>query len=355
MINANRAGAVLTVDLNVLVKNYAFLKGQIGNNTVCSAVIKSDAYGLGLEPVALRLAQSDCRSFFVALMDEAITLRSILEKHDKKAEIYLLNGVAEGAESDLDNYDITPVLNSLTEIERWSSHAKRNGRRDAILNVDTGMSRLGLDTRELDTFEANPEIADGIKITYVMSHLACADDRDAMKNREQRELFDNYRVRLGLQHASFANSAGILLGPEYHYDLVRPGAAIYGIQPITDEINKITQAINLKGKILQTRFVDSGGTVGYGATYQTIRKSRLATVAVGYGDGYFRTLGNRGFGYIGTNRVPVVGRVSMDLITFDITDVPEHEAAPGTMIELIGPHYTVNELAIDAGTIDMRS
>ena len=352
MIDANRAGAVLTVDLNILTENYVFLKSQIDQNTICAAVVKSDAYGLGLGPVALRLAQVGCDSFFVALIDEAITLRSILDKHNKKPKIYLLNGVSEGSEGDLDNHKITPVLNSLAEIERWSSHAKRNNEGcQAILNVDTGMSRLGLDIKELDAFADKPELAEGIEITYVMSHLACADDRAAYKNLEQRELFDKYRTRLGIQDASFANSAGIFLGPEFHYEMVRPGAAIYGIQPITKEINRIQQVINLKGIILQIRTVDTGETVGYGATYQTPRTSRLATVAVGYGDGYFRTLGNHGFGYIGTTRVPVVGRISMDLITFDITDVPEHEVMPGTFIELIGPHYTVDDLAADAGTI----
>ena len=351
MIDTNRAGAILTVDLNTLAKNYAFLKDQLSGGTICAAVVKSDAYGLGLEPVAIRLADEGCNSFFVALMEEAISLRTILKQHNKEAEIYLLNGVVEGSESDFDHFDITPVLNSLPEIERWSSHAKKSGNRKGILNIDTGMSRLGLDTRELDTFAEKPELADGIEITYVMSHLACADDRTSAMNPGQRSLFDEHRIRLGLKKASFANSAGILLGPEYHYNLVRPGAAIYGIQPITNEINKILQVINLKGKILQTRTVDTGGTVGYGATYQAPRTSRLATAAVGYGDGYFRTLGNRGFGYIGTTRVPVVGRVSMDLITFDVTDLPEHEVVPGTMIELIGPHYSVDKLAEDAGTI----
>jgi alanine racemase len=351
MIDTNRAGAILTVDLQALAENYAFLKGQLGGNTICAAVVKSDAYGLGLEPIAVRLAHEGCNSFFVAVMDEAISLRTILKQHNKRANIYLLSGVAEGSEGDLDQFDLTPVLNSLAEIERWSSHAKTSGKRKAILNLDTGMSRLGLDTRELATFANKPELADGVEITYVMSHLACADDRASAKNQEQLSLFNEYRTRLGLKKASFANSAGILLGPEYHYNLVRPGAAIYGIQPITNEINKISQVIGLKGKILQLRTVDTGETVGYGATYQTPRTSRLATVAAGYGDGYFRTLGNRGFGYIGTTRVPVVGRVSMDLITFDVTDLPEHEVVPGAMIELIGPHYSVDKLAEDAGTI----
>jgi len=351
MIDANRAGAVLTVDLNALAGNYAFLKDQLSDDTICAAVVKSDAYGLGLEPVAARLADEGCNSFFVALMDEAVTLRTILKQRNKEADIYLLNGVAEGSEGDLDHFAITPVLNSLAEIERWSSHAKKSGNRKAILNLDTGMSRLGLDSRELYSFAERPDLADGIEITYVMSHLACADDRASAKNQEQRSLFDEYRLRLGLKKASFANSAGILLGSEYHYNLVRPGASIYGIQPITNEINKVSQVINLKGKILQVRTVDTGVTVGYGASYQTPRTSRLATVAAGYGDGYFRTLGNRGFGYIGTTRVPVVGRVSMDLITFDVTDLPEHDVVPGTMIELIGPHYSVDTLAEDAGTI----
>ena len=337
MASANRAGAILTVDLNVLANNFLYLKSKLNKGTTCSAVVKSDAYGLGLSPIVCRLSKEGCNRFFVALLDEAIAVRTVLEKIDKNAIIYLLNGLPKDSETELDHYNIIPILNSIKEIERWSSYAKQSGKlRHGIINVDTGMSRLGLDIGELETFVRNPQIAEGIQITYVMSHLACGDNRMDSKNEQQRHLFEKYRLNFGSAKLSLANSAGIFLGNKFHYDLVRPGAAIYGLQPIRNEINNIHQVIGLKAKIIQNFIVDSNSTVGYGATFRTTRKSRLATVSAGYGDGYFRTLGNRGCGYIGTTKVPVVGRISMDLITFDVTDVAEKDSCPGAMIELIG-------------------
>ncbi|MBK18266.1 MAG: alanine racemase [Rhodospirillaceae bacterium] len=352
MDSAERAGAVLTVDLNVLAENYAYLKSQLADGCVCSAVVKSDAYGLGMAPVAGRLAEAGCEVFFVALLDEAIGLRSTLEERDIYPKIYVFNGISEGSENDLGRYKITPVLNSISEIERWSIFGKNSSDPcEAIINIDTGMSRLGLDSNELDFLVENPETATGIAVSHFMSHLACADERSDKMNQEQRQLFDKIRQRLPRARSSLANSAGIFLGSDFHYDLVRPGAAIYGLQPIKNESNNIGQVINLKGKIIQTRVVDTNSTVGYGATYKTARKSRLATVALGYGDGYFRTLGNSGCGYIGTTRVPIVGRISMDLVTFDITDVPDAQCGPGTYIDIIGPNNSVDDVATDAGTI----
>ena len=352
MTSANRTGAILTVDLNVLAKNFAYLKSKLNKGVDCSAVVKSDAYGLGLEPIVVRLSNEGCNKFFVAMLDEAIAVREILKKVDKDASIYMLNGLPKDCEKELDHYNVIPILNSIKEIECWSAFAKvSNQIRHGVINIDTGMSRLGLDNGELQRFALNPQIAEGINITHVMSHLACADNRMDNQNEQQRRLFDNYASHFGSVKLSLANSAGIFLGDNFHYDLVRPGAAIYGLQPIRNEINKIHQTIELKAKIIQTFFVDANATVGYGATFRTTRKSRLATVSIGYGDGYFRSLGSRGYGYIGKIKVPIVGRISMDLITFDVIDVREKDSSPGAMIELIGPNYTVDRLAMDAGTI----
>ena len=352
MTSANRTGATLTVDLNVLAKNFAYLKSKLNRGTRCSAVVKSDAYGLGLSPIVSRLSQEGCNEFFVAMLDEAIAVRAILENIDKDAFIYMLNGLPKNCERELDHYNIIPVLNSIKEIECWSSFAKQSGKNHhGIINIDTGMSRLGLDNGELERFALNPQIAEGFNITHIMSHLACGDDRMDNQNEQQRYLFDKYCLNFGSAKLSLANSAGIFLGNKFHYDLVRPGAAIYGLQPIKNEINKIQQVIELKGKIIQTFFVDANASVGYGATFRTTRKSRLATVSMGYGDGFSRTLSNRGCGYIGETKVPIVGRISMDLITFDVTDVAEKDSRPGAMIELIGPNYAVDKLAMDAGTI----
>ncbi len=352
MTSAKQTGATLTVDLNVLAKNFSYLKSKLNKGISCSAVVKSDAYGLGLDPVVVRLSNEGCNKFFVAMLDEAIAVREILRKVDKAAAIYMLNGLPKDCEKELDHYNIIPVLNSIKEIECWSSFAKQSEKiRHGIINIDTGMSRLGLDNGELRRFTLNPQIAEGVNITYFMSHLSCGDNRMDYQNEQQRHLFDKYTLPFTPVKLSLSNSAGIFLGDKFHYDLVRPGAAIYGLQPIRKEINKVEQVIELKAKIIQTFFVGANATVGYGATFRTTRKSRLATVSIGYGDGYFRALSNRGHGYIGQTKVPIVGRISMDLITFDVTDVAEKDSGLGAMIELIGPNYTVDQLAMDAGTI----
>ncbi|MBS41175.1 MAG: alanine racemase [Rhodospirillales bacterium] len=348
----DQTGSILTIDLNILAKNFAYLRERLSQNTICSAVVKSNAYGLGLEQVVCRLLKEGCNSFFVAMMDEAIKVRNLLIKSRVNADIYLLNGLNKGIEKDIIKFGVIPVLNCIAEIEQWSSYCKAKEKNfKAIINFDTGMSRLGLDAYETTELQRNPKLIENIDIDYLMSHLACADDREQLKNKEQKHLFDKIRSKFISTKASLSNSAGIFLGKGYHYDLVRPGAAIYGLQPIKKEVNEIEQVINLKAKILQTFIVDRGTTVGYGATFRTNRKTRIATVALGYGDGYFRTLGNHGKGYIGRQPVPVIGRISMDLVTFDVTDVKEEDSGRGDMIELIGPHYTVDQLASDAGTI----
>jgi alanine racemase len=351
MVAAAHAGAVLTVDLDAIAANYALLCRTLGK-AECAAVVKSDAYGLGLAPVSRRLARKGCRRFFVAQLGEAIELRAALADVADDATIYVLNGVAPGTEADYDTCRAVPMLNSLDDIAAWSAHAGRCGStRPAGLHVDTGMARLGLSSGEVDILAAEPTRLSGVDLILLMSHLACAEERDNPLNREQRSRFDRARALLPPVPASFANSSGLFLGPEYHYDLGRPGASLYGLAPIANESNPMRQVINLQGRILQVRRVDRGMTVGYGAAHRVTRQGRIATVAVGYGDGYLRSLGNRGSGYIGEALVPLVGRVSMDLITFDVSDVPEAACRPGMTVELIGERHTADDLAREAGTI----
>jgi alanine racemase len=351
MVTAERVGAILTIDLDAIVANYRLLADRVGDAT-CAAVIKCDAYGCGVAPVARCLAQAGCSHFFVATLDEAITLRSILDDANAPPEIYMLNGLLAGAEVDYDAHRIIPVLNSLKEIETWSRHAAITGiEAPAIIHFDTGMSRLGLAEDEAETLLAEPDRLSGIRIAWLMSHLACADERGHPLNDAQHQKFDRFRKRLGGHQTSLANSAGIFLGPEFHGDLVRPGSAIFGLAPIANESNPMKQVVVLEGKILQIRLIDRDMTVGYGASDRATRKRRIATVAVGYGDGYLRSLGNRGSGFIGAKRIPVAGRISMDLTSFDVTDVPENEARPGAVVQLIGPHHSADALAAEAGTI----
>jgi alanine racemase len=355
MVSAEHAGAILTIDLAAIGANYRLLRDK-APGAECAAAVKSNAYGLGVEPVARTLCNEGCRHFFVAQLDEGLELRRILDAlggpETEIAAIYVLNGIERGAESEYASARITPVLNSPGEIECWAAFARRDGGwREAVIHIDTGMQRLGLTQAELDQVAADPGLIEGIEIALVMSHLACAYDRDNPQNRAQLAAFEAGRARLPAARASLANSSGIFLGPDFHFDLVRPGASIFGIAPLVRAPNPMAQVILLQGKILQVRVVDSNMTVGYGATHRVTRKSRIATVAVGYGDGYLRALSNRATGIIAGIEVPLVGRVSMDLITFDVTDVPDAACREGDYIDLISAGHDADRIAAEAGTI----
>ncbi len=249
------------------------------------------------------------------------------------------------------SHNLTPVLNSPGDILLWGRHCRDTGGGSAILALDTGMQRLGLAAPEVQDLAGAPERLEGISIDYIMSHLACAEDASHPMNEEQRRRFDALRGSLAAVPASLANSGGIFLGPAFHYDLARPGSALYGVSRATGAPRNMKQVVGLKGKILQIRVVDSESTVGYGASASVPAGSRLATVAVGYADGYLRSLGNSGHGYAAGVKIPVVGRISMDLITFDITAVPAGVLAPGDDIEMLGDNQTVEDLADEAATI----
>lgn len=320
--------------------------------------MKADGYGLGAGRVVPALHAAGCCRFFVATVDEGVEVRAALPQDAPTADtadtadIYVLDGMmGAGTEALFDRARLVPVLNTPDDVERWGRHARAEGGRRAMIAVDTGMCRLGLSPAEVEALADDPAALDGIAIDYVMSHLACAEDRDHPLNEEQRLKFDELRGRLPPAKASFANSGGIFLGPPYHYDLVRPGAALYGVSRAVGAPEPMQQAVVLKAKILQVRVVDTDSTVGYGASRRVASGARLATVAAGYADGYLRSLSNRGHGYIGDVRVPVVGRVSMDLIVFDISDVPADAVRPGDDIDLINDRQTVDDLAEEAGTI----
>ncbi|MBF0391310.1 MAG: alanine racemase, partial [Alphaproteobacteria bacterium] len=331
-----RAGALLTIDLGAIVANWRGLVSRLAPGAACAAVVKADAYGLGAARVAPALLAAGCRHFFVATLDEGIALRPLLPG----ADLFVLNGPPPGCESDFAANGLIPVLNDRGQVERWPGGP-------CALHVDTGMNRLGIAVADFArVVEARPNLAPAL----VMSHLACADE-DSPMNEAQRQAFASAAARLPGVPASLAASSGMFLGSGYHFDLVRPGAALYGVNPRPGQPNPMAQVVRLQGKILQLRDVDSPMTVGYGATHRVTRRCRLATVAIGYADGYPRSLSNRGFGVIGEWRVPIVGRVSMDLTIFDITEVPEALAAPGSLVELIGADLTVDDVAEAAGTI----
>ncbi len=345
---SDRAGALLTIDLGAVVDNYRLLRARLGG-TVCAAAVKADAYGLGMIEVSRALWAAGCRVFFTASTDEGLALRAALAE----AEIHVLGGPL-GAAAEHVAAGLRPVLNSLDDIAIWRAEAARHGRAlAATIHIDTGMSRLGLSARELDRLVAEPERLSGIAVTVVMSHLSCPDLPAHPLNAQQLAAFRGAIARFHPPGArlSLTNSAGIFLGPEYNFDLARPGAALYGLNPQPGQPNPLRPVVHLQGKILQLRDVDTDTSVGYGATHRVTRPARLATVGVGYADGFLRSLSNRGSAFLGGRRIPVVGRVSMDLITLDVSDVPTAELHPGVLVDLIGPDNPVDALAEQAGTI----
>jgi len=338
------SAAVLTIDLDAVAANYRKL-AQKAAPAEAAAAIKADGYGLGLEHVVRTLTNEGCRTFFVATIDEGIELRALLPQ----ATICVLNGVISGVPGDFLAHRLVPALNDLGQIETWRDLCRDARQASAVLHLDTGMARLGLPPQELDILAGDPARLDGVPLALIMSHLACADEPDHPLNRQQRDAFVAALPRLPAAPASLAASSGIFLGPEYCFDMVRPGVCLYGANPRPGYPNPMVPVVRLQAKILQIRDVDTPQTVGYGATHRFAGPARVATVAAGYADGYLRSLSGRGTARFRGLSVPVVGRVSMDLITLDVTQAPE--AKPGDMVDLIGPHHDVDALAAEAGTI----
>jgi alanine racemase len=350
---ANRTGAVLEIDLSAIAENWRLLR-ELAAPAGCAAVVKADAYGLGVRPVGAALAAAGCRQFFVATLGEAIALRETLRKN---CEIAVLNGPVPGSAEEFAEYRLIPVLNDPGQIADWQALGTRRGRLPAILQIDTGMARLGLTPREFDGFVEAPAICHGaIRWRALLSHLACADTPSHPLNDMQRDRFAAAHARLAKVRstrwpASLAASSGIFLGRRFHFDLVRPGAALYGVNPQPGTPNPMQQVVRLAGRILQIREVDEGQPVGYGAAHVMAAAGRLATVAIGYADGWLRSTSHRGAGEIGGRRVPLLGRVSMDLAIFDVSAVDPAIARPGGFIEFLGKTHGVDAAAGEAGTI----
>ena len=334
--------ARLTIDLEAIATNYAEL-AAVAAPALVAAVVKANAYGLGMLPVAARLRAAGCRSFFVATPDEGLALRAA----DAAARVFVLAGAGAAAVPALVGAGLVPVLNTLEEIHDWSTHA---GGAPAALHLDTGMMRLGLDEREVERLCALPALLAALKLELVMTHLACADEPEHPQNAAQLALFETLCARLPAAPRSIGNSAGMLLGPAYRGDLVRPGIALYGGRPFARGPNPMRPVARLEARVLQIHVVQRDATVGYGATHVARAPSRLATVGAGYADGYPRALGGRGYAWAAGHAVPVVGRVSMDLTTLDVSDLPAGALAVGDWVDLVGGGVPLEEVARLAGT-----
>lgn len=333
--------AELHVDLGRIVANYASLSKLAGSSS-CAAVVKADAYGLGASRIASAFRDAGCREFFVATLAEGLDLRQALGPAPR---IFILNGLVPGTEDICAAAGLIPVLSTLDQCRAWS----RIGAESA-LQVDSGMSRLGLDLDEQAVLAANTRLLSALNLTLLMSHLANADEPDHPSNRSQLAAFAASRARFPGLRASLANSAGIFLGSDYHHDLCRPGAALYGISagPLTSGIGAVA---TLTARILQTRTIPAGVSVGYGYSFTAERPTRVATIGVGYADGWPRTLSGVGCVHFEGVRLSMLGRVSMDSFAVDITALPADRHVDNASVELIGSSCSVDDVATTAGTI----
>lgn len=336
--------ASLTVRLDAIVENYRTC-GRLSGAKV-AAVVKADGYGLGAIRVAQALYAAKCDTFLVARLEEGIALRTALPD----VRIFVLDGCLEESAAALIAHNLTPILNSLQQIESWNAETRAHRHRlDAAIHIDTGMNRLGLAADELAILSAeSAERLKGINVVLVMSHLACSEDPFAEMNRVQLTRFRAALAMLPPAPASLSPSGGVCLGPAYGFDIVRPGIALYGGNPQPTQPNAFKPVVRLTGRILQVRRVDKGEGVGYGATFHTQGPARLATVGLGYADGLMRAISNRGAGAVDGIRAPVAGRVSMDLITLDVTGIPSVDV--GSEVEFIGDTISLDEIAAAAGT-----
>ena len=335
--------ARLTIDLDALTANWRLLDGH-HPPAHAAAMVKADGYGLGAVACAQALSAAGCASFFVAHLDEGIALRAALPDR----EIFVLHGMERAEEArELRHHRLIPVLNSLAAVAQWSQTGQ-----PAAVHLDTGLNRLGLSPQEAERLIAAPP---RFAVRLWMSHLACADEPAHPLNTQQLTRFRAALQRLPKAPASLANSSGIFLGRDYAFDLLRPGCALYGINPTPGRPNPMREVAHLQAPIVQVHTVGAGNSVGYGGTHVIERPTRIATIAVGYADGYHRSLSGRGWVLLAGHRVPIVGRVSMDLITLDVGAVPDDLAQPGALVSLIGGGVDCDELATAGGTIAYES
>lgn len=345
------APGVLTIDLDALAANWKALESR-AVPAECSAVVKADAYGCGLGPVTRKLAGAGCKTFFVATLDEAKLAREAAPK----ATIYVLDGFFSNCGDDFAKIDCRPVIGDLNELAEWDAFRRTRGWTGlAALQIDTGMNRLGLTIDEARGLLPRIRQADH-GIALVMSHLACAEDMSNAMNARQLAAFRAIASEFHGIPASLSNSSGIFLGSHFHIDMVRPGAALYGVNPTPEADNPMQPVVGLKARIAQIRNIAKGETVGYGALWHAKRPTRLAIVSAGYADGYFRAAsgieGTRSAQAIAAGtRCPIVGRISMDLMAIDITDLPHAAVRRGHFVTLIGDGLTLDELGHHFGTI----
>lgn len=296
----------LRLDGDALVANWRYLQGQ--GDADCGAAVKANGYGLGAREVVARLAAAGCRQFFVAHWGEAAAITDLVPPQ----QIAVLNGLDADDPADVLAIGAIPVLNTPLQIARW----KAAGGGACHVMLDSGINRLGIGAEQM-----HADLFDGLEIDILLSHLASADE-DSPQNAQQRALFRDMALGIKAKRKSLANSAGIMLGPDYHFDLTRPGLSLYGGIARQEMADHIQQVVQPQALVLQVRALPSGALIGYNATYETAVPTRVATLAIGYADGYWRGFSKKGHATFGGQRLPVIGRVSMDLLLVDANSTP---------------------------------
>ena len=353
------AGGTLTIDLAALAENYRAL-ARLSAPAETAAVVKANAYGLGIAQIVPALAEAGCTRFFVALPHEGIAVREAAPE----AEIFILSGPLSAETGPaFREHRLVPVLNSLSDIAIWEAEGwEGDVQLPAALHVDTGMNRLGLTPDEAARFAEDNALTRAVRLNLLISHLACADEPEHPLNRRQLDSFQRLRAVFPDIESSFANSAGIMLGGGFLCDLTRPGIALYGGAPSPASASLMRPVVKAEARILQVRSVRPGETAGYGAAARLRRDTLIAVAAAGYADGLHRAWSSAGvplrqvepkggIGFVAGRRVPVLGRISMDLTAFDVTELGPEGVAPGDLIELFGPNIPIDEAARAAGTI----
>lgn len=338
---------LLEVDTKAIIHNFRTLNKCL-HQSICGAVLKADAYGFGIKKIAPLLMQEGCQHFFVAHVEEGIFLRSLL----KEPVIYVLSGLLPQTEEYFVEYSLTPVINDFGMLNRWAKEAQgRNQKLSCALHVDTGMRRNGFDRLDLDKLFNSLNLLKSLDVHFIMSHLVASHALRDPINVEQKKLFDEIIQHIPQTKASLADTGGIYLGSSFHYDIARTGKGLFGLYVPPQNHTPLQSCLRILGRVLQVRTAYKGETVGYSATHTLNRDSKLATLGIGFADGYDRRFSNNAFAAFQHLKAPVVGRVSMDYTVVDVTDVPESLCYVGGWAELVNETMTLETLAQSIGTL----
>ncbi|MDR3180212.1 MAG: alanine racemase [Holosporaceae bacterium] len=340
--------AAVTINLNALAHNYHTVKQELNDDMVLAAVVKANAYGFGMVPVSRRLYREGCRQFFVATVDEGINLRKQLPRD---IDIFVLGGLFSGCEKMLLDWNLLPVLNSMHQVKLWTDYSKNTQKKlAAAIHVDTGMCRNGISLEEVDKY--GQDISKTINLQLVISHMACADTLNHYMNELQLQKFKHVLKVFGNVKGSFSATNGIFLGKEYLFDMVRPGKSLYGFSIREDRVGSLEPVMDIFARITQINEINAGDTIGYGATFTASRSMKTITLGIGYADGFMRKFSGFGYGFIGGKKVSAVGRISMDYMVLDATDVDDSFLNEGNWVALTRtPDYTLEKWALELETL----